>query len=50
MIDSNQPQFILPEQQTHQQQLEEVIFLVEFSFFFQSINKIIFSILQLLEE
>jgi hypothetical protein len=26
MIDPNQPQFILPEQQTHQQQTEEVIF------------------------
>jgi hypothetical protein len=26
MVDPNQPQFILPEQQTHLQQTEEVIF------------------------
>jgi hypothetical protein len=37
MIDPNQPQFILPEQQTHQQQSDEVIFLAEVGF--SSTNK-----------
>jgi hypothetical protein len=32
MVDPNQPQFVLPEQQTHQQQLEEVIYLPGFLF------------------
>jgi hypothetical protein len=32
MVDPNQPQFILPEQQTHLQQTEEVIFKSGFFF------------------
>jgi hypothetical protein len=62
MIDSNQPQFILPEQQAPQQQPnqpEEVIVsraCVFFVFFFISteqngiLHKLIFSVLQLREE
>jgi hypothetical protein len=56
MIDSNQPQFILPEQQTPQQhpnQPDEVIFsrasFVEILYIKEIFHKLIFSILQLRE-